>query len=340
VIGRLFAALVLAGVMAWARPASAATVTILAPPSPSADGSEALNLLRGELLSIGLTVAIEQPAEHEQSGPDSRRWLEDLAAGGASAVIDPVDVEAGLAVDVWVVRRDPLRFEVTRVAVGADTPKASEVLALQAVEALRAGLILEDRANRKPPTVVTPPPVVVANPVTPQPRERWGFEAGVAVLASLDGVGPAFLPMLRARWAATPSWLAAASLMGAGTRPRVAMPGGSVRVAQQVGTLGACYRLSADRRLWPFVALAAGAVHTGVQGQADADTQGRNVDQWSFVVDASVGTGLRITDRTYATLAAHGQGASPYVVIHSADTTTASTGRPSLAMTLTLGMWL
>lgn len=342
-MNRLFAVVFLATVVAWSWPAHAATVSILLPTAPSAEVSEALNLLRGELLSLGLAVTTEQyPADHDQRGPDSRRWLEDLAARGSSAIIDTVEAEAGLALDVWVVRSNPLRFEVTRAAVEASTPKAAEVLALRAVEALRAGFLLVDRASRKQILVVdSPPEVVTTNKDLREPRERWGVEAGVAALTSFDGVGLAFLPMGRVGWAPHPSLVVQASLLGEGTRPKVTMAGATVRVAQQYGTLGVCYRLRAGQRFWPFFALASGAMHTTAEGQSDADDQGRTVGRWSWIADGSFGAGLRIHGRTYASLAVHVQWARPYLVIHGADdASTSSTGRPNLALTLTLGAWL
>jgi hypothetical protein len=337
-VKRLTAALVLFMVCVCTWPARAATVSILLPPNPSPEVTEALNLLRGELLSVGLAAALEpRPADHDQLGPDSRRWLEGLAASGASAVADTVEVDAGLAVDVWVVKANPLRFEVTRVAVDAETPKASEVLALRAVEALRAGLLLIDRAARRQSESSAKTPM----PASPEDRWRWGVEAGAAGLTSLDGVGMAILPMVRVSWAVRPSFLAQVSLVGGGTRPEVSMTGGTARVAQQYGVLAACYRLRDQQRLWPFFALAAGGMHTSVEGRADINSEDRTVDQWSLLVDASLGAGLQLTRRTYVTVAAHVQWAEPYVVIHSAEKDVgASTGRPNLVLTLTLGVWL
>jgi hypothetical protein len=343
---RLHAVLALSTIAVWTWPARAATVAIVSPPILSAEVMEALNLLRGELLSVGLDVAMEhRPADRDQRGPDSRRWLEDLAAGGASAVVDTVEVDAGLAVDVWVVKTNPLRFEVTRVAVDPDMPKASEVLALRAVEALRAGLLLIDRAARRQrqEAITRTPPIgapLSTEDGLAEPRERLGLDVGAAALASLDGVGVAILPMVRMSWAVRSSLLAQASLAGAGTRPRVTTAGGTARVAQQYGTLGACYRLRFRERLWPFFALAAGGIHTSAEGQADAVTQGRTVAQWSFLLDGSLGAGLRIYHPYYMTLAAHVQWVEPYVAIHIADAVGATTGRPNLVLTLTVGAWL
>ena len=341
---RLYAVFSLCTALAWTWPADAATVDILTPPGPSAEVTEALNLLRGELLSVGLDVRMEhRPVDHDQGGPDWRRWLEALAAGGASAVVDTVDFDAGLAVDVWVVKANPLRFEVTRAAVDRDTPKASEVLALRAVEALRASLLLIDRTARKQQapakTPANAPPANVETGLS-EHRGRLGLDAGAAALVSLDGVSPAIMPMARVSWAVRPSVLAQVSLAGAGTRPATTMAGGTVRVARHYSIIGACYRLRERERLWPFFALAVGGMHTSAQGQGDADTQGRTVGGWSFLVEGSLGTGLQVYGRTYATLAAHVQWAAPYVVIHSTDAVGATTGHPTLALTLTVGVWL
>jgi hypothetical protein len=50
-----------------------------------------------------------------------------------------------------------------------------------------------------------------------------------------------------------------------------------------------------------------------------------------------VGAGLRLSQRTFLTLAAHGQVAQPYVAVHIVDAVAATSGRPNLLLTLTLG---
>jgi hypothetical protein len=307
--------------------------------------TEALTLLRGELLSVGLDVSTAQhPRERERPGFESRRWLEDLAAAGASAIVDAVEADAGLAVDVWVVKTQPLRFEVTPVAVDAGTPKAPEVLSLRAVEALRAALLLRDRTAPGPENgmLATPPPApapTAEGDAAGGTVHRLGLDVGAAALASLDGVTPAVLPMVRLSWALREWLLAQASLVGAGTRPTVETSGGTAQVAQYYATLGACYRLRSSERLRPFLALAAGALRTSVEGKTGAATEGRTVRQWSLLLDGSLGAELRVYHSYYVTLAAHVQLAEPYVIIHIAEAVGATSGRPNLAVSLTVGAW-
>ena len=90
----------------------------------------------------------------------------------------------------------------------------------------------------------------------------------------------------------------------------------------------------------PSSALAAGALRTSVEGQASLTTDGHSVGQWSFLLDGSLGAGLRLYGRYYLTLAAHLHLAEPYVAIHVVDAVGATAGRPNLLLTLTVGAWL
>jgi hypothetical protein len=170
--------------------------------------------------------------------------------------------------------------------------------------------------------------------------EGPSLEAGAAVLTSLDGVGPAILPIARFDWAASPWLVVQAALAGLGSSPTIATPLGTARIAQQYGVLGGGYRFGPDQWLWPFLALSAGALRTSVEGQAESPWLGHAVDQWSLLLDAGLGAGLRLPGRYYLTLAAHVHMAEPYVTIYFVDRVVATSGRPNLALTLTVGAWL
>ncbi len=325
----------------WVAPAYAVTVAIVQPPNPNPDFVETLSRLHGELLSVGFEVRMVEPAR--DGGPDradSRAWLEEIAARNrVDAVLDIVGDTAPVSVDIWVIEQPPRRWAVSRVAREPNTRNALERLAIHAVEVLRSTLIANDMATRKPhdESNATSPQGELDKPAS---RERLGVEVGAAALTSLDGVGPALLPMARLDWAAR-SWLVVqAALAGMGTRPTVATTAGTARVAQQYGIFGGCYRFRPDQRLWPFFALSAGLLHTSVEGQAESPRQGHTEDQWSFLLDGGLGAGLHLPNRYYLTLAAHVQMADPYVAIHFVDTTVATTGRPNLVLTLTVGAWL
>lgn len=318
--------------LAWVAPARATTVAIVASPNPSPDVSEALTRIQGELLSEGLDVTIGvRPAA------DSRGWLAQVASErGASAVIDVVGDSALSAVDVWVVKKQPGRFEVTRVSAESDTANPAERIALRAMDALRATLIEIDWATREPHDQ----PIATPKPETVPSRERLGFELGVAGIASLGGVGISVTPVVRVDLIVRPWLVLQTSLAGLGSRPAVTAADSEARLAQQFALLSGSLRFRPDSPWWPMVSLGAGVLHTSLDGRTGADTLGLSVDQWSLVVDAGLGVGARLSRRTFLTLAAHGQLAAPYVVVHLEDTAAATVGRPNLLGVLTLGAWL
>ena len=333
--------LLLGAPLLWAAPAHAVTVAIVAPPRATPEWTEALSRLRGELLSVGFEVRMVQRAEdHVPDDPDSRAWLEEIGAGGRTdAVIDVVGDTVPVAVDIWVLEQSPRRWAVSRVIRAPNTRSAPGRLAIRAVEVLRSTFIANDMAARQqhdePSTIVLPDEL----DEPPEHRRTFGIEAGAAALTSLDGVGPALLPMVRLDWSARPWLVVQAALAGLGTRPTVATTAGHARVAQQYGIFGGCFRFRPNQRVWPLFALSAGVLHTAVEGQAESPRQGHIEDQWSFLLDGGLGAGLHLQDRYTLTLTAHVQLAEPYVAIHFVDTTVATTGRPNLVLTLAVGAW-
>jgi hypothetical protein len=320
---------------------------IVRPASAPFDIAEVLSRLRGELMSIGLDVAVvDRPDTGGLARIDSLAWLGRLTAEhGMSAVIDVVGDDALAAVDVWVVKEPLRRFEVTRVPVEPDAANQSGRLALRAIEALRGSLlranpVAQERRNEAiaEPAKVTPPERETGEPESH--LGRLGIELGAAALTSLDRVGPAFLPTIQLAWLARP-WLAVqAAGAGLGTRPTVATAIGKAEVGQQYGVLGACYRFRSEKRFSPFLALAAGVLRTEIVGSSGFGTEGHTVIKWSFLLDGSIGVALRLHPRYYLTLAGHVQAAEPYVAIRIADVVGATTGRPNLVFTLTAGAWL
>jgi hypothetical protein len=346
-LSRLCSAILLCTSLVWARPVHAAAVVIVRPASSPFDMTEVLSRLRGELLSVGLEVAVVDRADTRgPTATDSLAWLQRLTAErGVSAVIDIVGDDALIAVDVWIVKEPPRRFEVTRVAVEPDAANQSGRLALRAVEALRGSLlranpVAQERRNEAitEPVKAAPPQSETGEPESH--RSRLGLELGAAALMSLDGVGPAFLPTIRVGWLARSWFVVQAALAGLGSRPTVETRLGKAEVGQRYGVLGGRLLLRADKRFSPFLALAAGVLRTEIQGSSGAGTEGHNVTKWSFLLDGSMGVALNLRPRYYLTLAGHVQAAEPYVAIHFADTIGATTGRPNVLLTLTVGTWL
>jgi hypothetical protein len=338
-------------VLLWAARLDAATVMIVRPPSASAELTEIVSRLHGEMLSVGLAVSITERAEGGADGASARAWLESLAADrGIDAAVDVIGDEQVEAVDIWAFQPAPRPAQVTRVLVERNVEKAPARLAIRAIDLLRSLLIereLAGAARRSTPAPVamtaTPPEdtaTVAAEASTAGPIGRLGFELGAAVLASLDGVGPAILPLVRLDAALGP-WLGLQiEMAGFGTRPTVGTPGASARVSQQYALLGACACAPSPARLRPVVGLAAGALRTAADGEADSPLQGHSVAQWSLVVEASAGARLRLARRAHLTAAVHVQLAEPYLDIRVANAGSATSGRPNVLVTFAVGDWL
>jgi hypothetical protein len=330
-----------------ATPARAAAVVIVPPANSPPVMVETLVRLKGELISAGFVTEILQDADAAGSGAgDSRARLEQLAVRhGADAVVAIVGDLSPDSVEVWVIDKVTGKSVVRRVPFEPAAARASETLAIRAIELLRSSFLEIDLAahDRRNQPGTEPPPAVVHFVETERLARhpaRFGVEVGGAGVMSLNGVGPALLPLVRFSWSLRSWFLAQAALAGLGTRSTVESPEGSAQVAQAYGLFGASFRFRAGARVRPFAMLSAGVLRTSVEGRTDAPNQGRVVDQWSFLVDAGFGALLRLPDRFTLSLAAHAQLAEPYLGVRFVDMVVATSGRPNLLLTLTIGAWL
>jgi hypothetical protein len=330
----------------WTVRAEAATVMIVHPASASPAMTETVSRLRGELLSLGVQVLVaERPAGPAAGAVDPRAWLAPDAGGPApDAVIDVVGDPAPAAVDIWIVERESRRGEVSRVALTPTGDGDPGQLAIRTVEVLRSSLLAIELASRgQGAAPAAPQPAAVADSegrIDASQARQFDLEAGATMLASLDGVGPSLMPIVRVGWAPRPWFMLQATLAGLGSRPEVATATASARVAQQYAMLGGCVCSSSPQRIGLHLALAAGVLRTAIDGQADPPSSGHFVERWSFVLDGSVGARLRLPGRYHLTMAAHLQVAEPYVAIYFMDSRVATTGRPNLLVSLTVGAWL
>lgn len=344
---KIFPALACCALLAWPQATSASAVVVVRPPSPSAEAAETLNLIHGELISVGLEdTQIERPAATSSAATDSRPWLEQLAGQReAIAVIEMLGEDGVSGVDVWV-RKSPGRFEVTRINADHDGTNSSARLAIRVLEALRASLVELDLAKRylHAERAAKPPADRALTPFKPREpsrhREKIGLEMGPSLLVSPGGVGPAVLPTLRVDWAAQPTLLIEVAMAAFGSHPSVTTQAGTATVARDYALVGGCYRPWGDRRWWPFFSIAAGALRTSAAGEAGSEMNTHLVENWSLLTDVGLGASVRFFHSYHASLAAHVQLAQPYVAIHFGDQLAATAGRPNLLLTLALGAWL
>lgn len=338
--------IVIVTVLVWSSPVHAATVALLRPAGKSPELTEALFRLQGELLAVGLAVELTDPPAPLRSDVGARNaWFESVAAERRiDAILDILGDPVPVGVDIWIFQEQTQRFRASRVVLEPDAPNPPETLAIRAIEVLRANFLVID-APAPPPEQPesTAPGIEPTRDEAPEPRVgtfRFGFAAGATVLTSLDGVGPALQPLVRFDFGLPAGFAAEATLSAFGTRPTVETDAGSVQVAQDYGVLGLRYTAPTDSKLAAFLALAGGALKTTLEGSADSPNRGHQVADWAFVAEGSLGARLAISRRYSLTLAAHVQFTTPYAAIHFVDERVASTGRPNLLASLTVGAWL
>lgn len=330
-----------------AAPARAASVIIVRPANAPPVMFETLVRLKGELTSAGFeTDIVDATPPSGTAAADSRAGLEQVAARrGADAVVAIVGDLAPDSVEVWVIDKVTGKSVVRRVPFEPAAPGASKTLALRAIELLRSSFLEIDLAARDRQNAAggVPPPTIVhfveVDRVARRP-ERFGVEVGAAAVTSLDGVGPALLPLVRLDWSLRPWFATQATVAGLGTRATVAGQAGTAHVAEAYALLGGSLRFRPGARVRPFASLSAGALRTSVEGSAMAPNQSQAAGQWSFLADAGAGAEVRLPDRFNVSLAVDAQLAEPYVGVRLVDTVVATAARPNLLLTLTVGAWL
>jgi hypothetical protein len=345
-VGRLAIVILAFAILLWPAPAFAATVVIMRPANSTPAMAETVVRIHGELISAGFGVEIvDGSALDGLMGRQSRDSLERLAEQrGADAVVAIVGDVAPNSVEVWVVDKVTGKSVSRRLPFEPQSERAPQTLAIRAIELLRSSFLeihMAPREARQSPAS-TPPAVfrfVGMEPLAAR-SERVGVEVGAAAALGFGGVGLAVLPIVRFDWVLRPWLVGQASFAGLGTRPKVETGAGSAEVAQAYGVVGACYRFRAGRGWQPFLSLSAGALRTSVEGRANSPNQGQAVQQWSFLVDGGLGSWIKLRDRFYLALAAHVQMAEPYLGVRFVDTVVATSGRPNVLLTLTVGAWL
>jgi hypothetical protein len=327
--------------------ADSARVSLVRPNAPTASAREALNRIEGELTAEGFDVAIVDSPVLSEPGSTAAGRQDGTSIASIELIVDADERAAELRVidrltNKTVIRRTTLEtHEASQVA---------QVLAVRAVELLRASLVELLIRSHPPPAVAITPAVKVAaerastwaaRALEPQKHSTWGFDAGSAVLVGFGGIDPAVLGVLRARGALGRSVLLRATLAGLGTQPRVSATFGSASVSQAIGLLEVVARFWPESVVRPVASLGAGAMYVGVDGQAtSAMYLGARSFGWALALDAGTGVELRLSQHFDLSFEAHAFITRPYQVTHFGEQDGARVSQPSLLGTLTIVGWL
>jgi hypothetical protein len=327
--------------MLSSTPASAAApLVVLVRPSPdNAQLDEAFVRLRAELSSAGFEVVI---ADGEAQA-DPRETIEQTLRERSPAATIGI-----FGAELWIADRLTGKTVVRTLDAGeTGGRRAPEVLAIRASELLRASLselLFSPGETGPPPVAAKPPPAVthwVSEALEPgQKAFRFGFEAGAAVLGSLEGVPPAVTPLVRVRLALGKGFLVRATAAGLGTRPEVRSDVDTASIRQDLLLAELQARLFANKPLRPLATIGVGAYRFGVEGNAAWPHSG--LDGWRFNPAAAIGLGLALRLHPHLELSfeTHAIFVHPYPAVRFFDETVARAGRPTLFASLTLAGWL
>ena len=346
---RLALSLIALMVLLGSPSADAASVAIVRPANASPLMVETLGRLRGELASVGFVIEMvdEAAGDGVRDFHASRSWIEQLAARrGLDAVLAFQGDAAPDSVEVWVVDKVNKKSVVRSISLVETVERVPTTLSIRAIELLRSSFLeinLAAHEKRKEASGAPPPlvgQILDKEPLASRP-ERFGVELGGHAVMSLEGVGPAVLPMVRFDWALQPSLVAQTTLAGLGTHPTVSNQEGSAEIAQAYGLLGVCYGIGTTERLRPFLAVSVGVLHTSVDGRTESSAnQEQQADKWSVLLDGGLGARLRLRDRLFLSLDLHAQLAQPNLSIRLVDEVVAKSGGPNLLASVAVGAWL
>jgi hypothetical protein len=300
--------------------------------------TEALVRLRGELIAAGFDAQVTELT----LGADVRASLEKLAppAGtAATALVAVVASDPGSA-DLWVIDRVTGKTVVRRVnAGGADAPRVAEVLAVRAVELLRASFL--ELATAAPPSVEAPPPPVVERFATATLEEAdwtWAVEAGGGTALAIRGPWNAILSVARLEHAFGRRLCARVTFAGLGTAARVDTPGGGyVGLSQTVLLAEGLVRFRRGRRIEPMLSLGAGALRLAADSHESTPYAAVSSARWAAAGDAGIGLRLPLRRHRFELgVELHALLAQPYPSVRFFGNEVAQAGRPSLIGSVTL----
>ncbi len=317
--------------------AAALRVVLVRPADADPITLEALFRIRGELTAEGFSVALVD-APSIPGGADDGAPAAPASGVTIRLTLNTVRHVAELVVTDRLRSKKLTRWIDTRDAA---PDHLAEVLAVRSVELVRASLAELSLPGGSPPPAARPPAPPAAPAVPSASEASWGLEAGMSVLVSPPGVGPAALGLARVRFAPV-RWLELrVAFAGLGTSPRVDGPeGASARVTQLLVLSEVALRPWPDLRVRPSFALGAGALEVSAEGEALSPYRGAEVAGWSAVLGGGAGAEVRVNARFGVATELRAFAAIPYPSVRFLGEEAARVGVPGLLGSVTLVGWL
>jgi hypothetical protein len=319
-----------------ASDAAPRVAVVLNPNAAASSGYE--TQLRSELQAAGFEVV---SISAEASTPEQ---LEAIAVQSQSvAAISLAQPSGAVSASVWVTERITGKTLLRAVRPEKLGPEAPSIIALRAVELLRASLLELNEAHAPRGALPVPPsvrawvaPRASSEPPKPARTPAWGIAVGPGLLASPGGIPAEVAPSLGFLWHPTASLTGELRWEGP-YLSTVNASIGSASVSQSFITFRARYEPFAQQaRFSPWGALGLGGHHMRVHGSAHAPYAAGSDSAYTFVGLAGLGMRIRLGAGLFITPEVSAVFAANRPVVRFADQTTASAGRPWLSTVISL----
>lgn len=332
----------LCGVLVFLVSRSAAAlvpvVVVVQPTTPDEVATETLTRIQGELVAAGCEV-VSIDSRNLAATPGERVEIASIALD-ALAAFEIVHDADHLNMEIWVADRLSGTPVVRRIDVQLESgSRATSTVAVRAVELLRASLLerlVKSAVQGSTPEQASPINVLVA----PPPRiPRLGLEIGPTISESTVGKRPDWLGVARIGYRLSSTFALRASFTGLGPGTAVGGTSGSASLQQQIGTIDVTAGHT-HGALRPFASLGMGVHHLDVEGTPALGYLGNRQSYWNTIIRAGAGASLLFYERLTASLETEMALVVPSPVIRIGGIDAARLGRPALAASLTVGVWL
>lgn len=314
--------------------AHAQRVLLVEPPARDVALSEAFNRLRAELELQDFEVEVLPISEHQLS-PDE---LEEAAQRSDAFAGISLDRHGnGADADVSIADRVTGKITVRHLAIaGEDSPR---ILAVRAVDLLRASLRELPPGDRPPPDVVgvsraPAPPSLRA--FTAEPN-HFQVSAAAVALTSYGSISNGYGAGLGLWYRPTERIGVGLSLVGPLLGARFRASTGRASLRQELGQLQLSLPISSPGRFEFGPVIGAGIYHLQAQGEVEPPLNGRTSTVWSFAASGGLEARCKLTRALALGGSVQGVLLTPRPVV-AVDTEREELGQPLLLASAGLGV--
>jgi hypothetical protein len=324
---------------------AAPTVIVLRGPTTDEVTSEAAARVEGELTAAGFHVRI-LPVSDADTESDLESAGHEWSPVAAFAIFARrSDLRARPVAEIWVTDRLRQKTVIQRAQLDeSDRNRESEILAVRAVELLKASLAeLWLPATAPAPsasgTLLAATPLRETarsdeHPVAPTPRAAfasgWGVGLGASVEESFGAIEELWAPTALLSYGTSRGLGARVTFRGLGPSLTLNAAAGTARIDQQLVTLEVIEAFWPTAAVVPFVCAGAGAQHVQVDGNGIAPYRGHSSDGWSLVTSVCTGVGVPLFRQLSFIVQTKGTLAWPPTAVQIASAEVGRLGGPAL----------